>query len=168
MYFILSSWTLPTLSLHFLTFITSFNTGHHVIEFVNFYIMYHVIQFLSSLCCGWYVCFHCHACYLDILLYRCICYKWFHNRLRSFASGHTGNMAASYSGHLYTDRLVTTDSHVGNKGSWTFTVNGIKVNNSGINFVILLYLLWVEAISPNWYEKLAISVGVSFINYCAL
>ena len=30
--------------------------------------------------------------------------KWFHNRLRSFTSGHTGKMAASYSRHLYADR----------------------------------------------------------------
>ena len=42
--------------------------------------------------------------------------KQFHNRLHSFASGHTGKMVASYSSHLY------TDSHVGNKGSWAFTV----------------------------------------------
>ena len=31
-------------------------------------------------------------------------YKWFHGRLPSFASGHTGTMAAFYSGHMYTDR----------------------------------------------------------------
>ena len=53
--------------------------------------------------------------------------KWFHNSLRSFASGHTGKMAASYSRHL------CTDSHVGNKGSWAFTVN-----SSGIIIVSML------------------------------
>ena len=48
--------------------------------------------------------------------------KWFRNRIRGFASGHTGKMAASMAAAICTktDSHVTTDSHVGNKGSWAF------------------------------------------------
>ena len=39
--------------------------------------------------------------------------------------GHTGKMAASAVAAICTqiDSHVTTDSHVGNKGSWAFTLN---------------------------------------------
>ena len=48
-----------------------------------------------------------------------------HNRLRSYASGHTGKISASMAAAIctQTDSHVSTDSHVRNKGSWAFTVN---------------------------------------------
>ena len=51
--------------------------------------------------------------------------KWFHNRRSSLASDHTGKMTASVVAaiSIQTDSHVTTDSHVGNQGSWAFTVN---------------------------------------------
>ena len=78
--------------------------------------------------------------------------KWFHNRLRSFASGHAGKMAASYSRHLYTDRQLRDNIHVRNKGSWAFTVNLLRDEfriNIEIHFIILYfykYCLWKELV----------------------
>ena len=42
------------------------------------------------------------------------CYKWFHNRLRSFACGYIGKTAASMAAAIctQTDSHVTADSHV--------------------------------------------------------
>ena len=50
--------------------------------------------------------------------------KWFHNRLRGFASGYTGKNGGLHGGrYLYADSRVTTDRRVGIKGFWAFTVN---------------------------------------------
>ena len=70
---------------------------------------------------GWYRCRTCRAssfstfpgrgggcelCVYTLLLF--LFNKWFHNRLRSFASGHTGKMAAFYIRHFYTYRQTVT------------------------------------------------------------
>ena len=72
----------------------------------------------------------------------------FTNSFRSFASGHTCKMAASYSHHLYkvwqTDSHVTTDSRVGNKGSWAFTVNCSGIKHSQTNIRCAPLTPWVS------------------------
>ena len=92
---------------------------------------------LEPLCPSCWSCL-CAACTVSRLSWRPRCRylqpqsnEWFHNRLRSFASDHTGRMAASMAAAICTqtaDRHATTDSHVGNKASWAFAVNCTGIN----------------------------------------